>query len=126
VSEASSIIARRRIGAVVVSDESGALCGILTERDVVRGLTEHGGALLNLKVEALMARDVQVVTGATSVDEAMEIMNGGRFRHLPVVKAGRLCGIVSLGDLVSYGIRRTALQSPQRHLRGPGYEFGSA
>lgn len=88
VGDAANLITRRRIGALVVCDEAGTLCGMLTERDVVRGLTEHGAALLDLEVGALMTRDVQTITGGTSVHEAMEIMDAGSFRHLPVVRGG--------------------------------------
>lgn len=127
VTEAAEIIARRRIGAVVVCDAEGVLVGILSERDVVRGLTQHGAGLLALPVSALMTHEVQVVTAATSVDEAMEIMDAGYFRHLPVVdRARRLCGIVSIRDLVRHRInsQQSDVESLQAYVIGRGYGLG--
>lgn len=127
VTEAAEIIARRRIGAVVVCDAEGTLVGILSERDVVRGLTQHGAGLLALPVSALMTHEVQVVTAATSVDEAMEIMDAGYFRHLPVVdRARRLCGIVSIRDLVRHRInsQQSDVESLQAYVIGRGYGLG--
>ena len=127
VTEAAEIIARRRIGAVVVCDAEGALVGILSERDVVRGLTQHGAGLLSLPVSALMTHEVEVVTAATSVDEAMEIMDAGYFRHLPVVdRARRLCGIVSIRDLVRHRInsQQSDVESLQAYVIGRGYGLG--
>ncbi|WPB84067.1 CBS domain-containing protein [Sediminicoccus rosea] len=127
VTEAAEIIAQRRIGAVVVCDAEGMLVGILSERDVVRGLTQHGAGLLALPVSALMTREVEVVTASTSVDEAMEIMDAGYFRHLPVVdRARRLCGIVSIRDLVRYRInsQQSDVESLQAYVIGRGYGLG--
>lgn len=127
VVEAAEIISRQRIGAVVVCDAAGALVGILSERDVVRGLTQHGAGLLDLRVSALMTHEVQVVTAATSVHEAMEVMDSGYFRHLPVVEADRkLCGIVSIRDLVRYRInsQQSDVESLQAYVIGRGYGLG--
>jgi CBS domain-containing protein len=127
VAAAAEIITRRRIGAVVVLDAAGRLVGILSERDVVRGLTEHGATLLGLPVSALMTQAVQVVGPETSVDEAMEIMDAGYFRHLPVQGAdGRLCGIVSIRDLVRYRItsQQSDVESLQAYVIGRGYALG--
>jgi CBS domain-containing protein len=127
VAAAAEVISRRRIGAVVVLDEAGRLVGILSERDVVRGLTQHGAALLDLAVSALMTQAVQVVGPETSVDEAMEIMDAGYFRHLPVQGAdGRLCGIVSIRDLVRYRItsQQSDVESLQAYVIGRGYALG--
>ncbi len=127
VTEAAEIITQRRIGAVVVCDAEGILVGILSERDVVRGLAQHGAGLLTLPVSALMTREVEVVTAATTVDEAMEIMDAGYFRHLPVVdQARRLCGIVSIRDLVRHRInsQRSDVESLQAYVIGRGYGLG--
>jgi len=127
VMEAANIISRQRIGAVVVCDAAGNLIGILSERDVVRGLTQHGAGLLDLKVSALMTHEVQVVTAASTVLEAMEVMDAGYFRHLPVVDdTRRLCGIVSIRDLVRYRIHSQAsdVESLQAYVIGRGYGLG--
>jgi CBS domain-containing protein len=129
VAEAAAIISERRIGAVVVLDgETGALAGILSERDVVRGLTRHGADLMALRVEALMTRDVQVATPETSVTEAMEIMDGGYFRHLPVVgRDGAPCGVVSIRDLVRHRItaQQGDVETLQAYVMGRGYGIGA-
>jgi CBS domain-containing protein len=97
-------VARRlvshRIGAVLVRDESGAVLGILSERDLVRAVAERGEAALIEPAEAVMTRDVVTVGLSTAVTEAMEIMTNKRFRHLPVMDSGKLVGLVSIGDLV--------------------------
>jgi CBS domain-containing protein len=127
VAEAAEIISRRRIGAVVVCDEGGRLVGILSERDVVRGLPQHGAALMSMPVSSLMTQEVQVVTPACTVDEAMEIMDAGYFRHLPVVDAQqRLVGIVSIRDLVRHRItvQERDVESLTAYVMGRGYALG--
>ena len=105
IAEIAAIIASRRIGAVVVLDDAGRLVGILSERDVVKALAERGAAMLGLRAEDLMTRDVTMVDPATPGDVAMEIMDSGYFRHLPIcTQDGRLMGIVSIRDLVKYRI----------------------
>jgi len=127
VLEVAGIISRRRIGAVVVEDGAGNLVGIVSERDVVRGVTQFGAALLEMAVSELMTRDVQTVTPETSVDEATAIMDAGYFRHLPVRDAnGRLCGIVSIRDLVRYRIhaQQSDVEALQAYVIGRGYALG--
>jgi CBS domain-containing protein len=103
--EVAHVISTRRIGAVVVLDASRKLVGILSERDVVRALAQRGAAVLDMKAEDLMTREVTMVDPSTPVDVAMEIMDHGYFRHLPVSsKDGELMGIVSIRDLVKYRI----------------------
>jgi CBS domain-containing protein len=84
IPEVAGIIASRRIGAVVVLDDAGRLVGILSERDVVKALAERGAAMLGLRAVDLMTRDATMVGPATPVDVAMEIMDSGYFRHLPI------------------------------------------
>src|SRR4051794_29593095 len=82
--EVAHVISTRRIGAVVVMDGAGRLVGILSERDVVKALAQRGAAVLDLKAQDIMTRDVTMVDPSTPVDVAMEIMDRGYFRHLPV------------------------------------------
>lgn len=100
IAEVARLLAARRIGAVVVTTDLGHLLGILSERDIVRALAEHGAAALDMRASAVMTREVITATPQTSVAEAMAAMSGGRFRHLPVVEGGRLAGLVSIGDVV--------------------------
>lgn len=100
VSEVVHMLATRRIGAVLVVDATNHLKGILSERDVVRSLAEHGAAALDLTASQLMTSDVQTATPQTTIGQAMEMMTDGRFRHVPVVDDDRLVGLVSIGDVV--------------------------
>jgi CBS domain-containing protein len=102
VLEIAEIIAAKRIGAVLVLDDNGKLLGIVSERDVVKALAAHRNLTLEMRAEDLMTRDVTTATLRTTVDEAMEIMDAGYFRHLPVIEQGRLVGILSIRDLVKY------------------------
>ena len=110
------IIAARRIGAVVVLDADRNLIGIVSERDVVKAVAEHGAAALKRTAEDPMTRDVVTVAPETPVDRAMEMMDAGYFRHLPVVQGGALVGIVSIRDLVKH--RTMQQQREMERLRG--------
>ena len=90
----------RNIGALVVSDDGETVNGIISERDVVHGLTDHGPALLSLKVAEIMTRRVVTCDPSDSVDQLMAEMTNRRIRHFPVVQDGQLRGIVSIGDVV--------------------------
>ena len=99
------MISTRRIGAVVVMDADKKLVGILSERDVVKALAQQGTKVLELTAGDIMTRNVTMVDPSTPVDVAMEIMDRGYFRHLPIcTKEGELLGIVSIRDLVKYRI----------------------
>jgi len=100
LSEVASKLSSRKIGAVVVVGESGAVAGIISERDVIRAIAERGAAALDMQVSRFMTRDVVTCSETSLVDEMMEMMTSGRFRHLPVVEDGALVGIVSIGDVV--------------------------
>ena len=88
------------IGALVVSDDGNAILGLISERDIVRGLTEHGPKLLALSVSQVMTSPVITCTPDDSITTVMSRMTRYRIRHVPVVDGGRLCGIVSIGDVV--------------------------
>ena len=90
----------RNIGALVVSEDGESVDGIISERDVVHGLADHGSALLSLNVAEVMTRPVTTCDPDDSVADLMAEMTNRRIRHLPVVRGGRLVGIVSIGDLV--------------------------
>lgn len=100
IAEVVHLLTQNRIGAVVVCDERMTLLGILSERDIVHALSEHGASALDQHAEAFMTQLVTTATCATSVGDAMEMMTRGRFRHLPVMDHGRLVGLVSIGDVV--------------------------
>lgn len=97
--EAVVVLADKRIGAMPVVDD-GAVVGIVSERDVLYCLAAEGAASLAKPVSEVMTTPVITVECSASCDEAMALMTKGRFRHLPVVKNGAMCGFLSIGDLV--------------------------
>jgi CBS domain-containing protein len=104
IAEAARHLRERRIGALVVKDAEGAVAGILSERDIVWGLAEHGPKALEMPVSSCMTKDVLTAQPHETVDELMGRMTDKRVRHLPVARDGTLCGIVSIGDLVKHKI----------------------
>ena len=104
IAVAAGHLRERRIGALVVKDADGSIAGILSERDIVWGLAEHGAAALGLPVSGCMTKDVLTAQPHETVDQLMGRMTDKRIRHLPVARDGKLCGIVSIGDLVKHKI----------------------
>lgn len=104
IGSASSLLYGRRVGALVVQDEADHVVGIISERDVVRALAEHGGAALAQPVSRQMSTDVIFAAPTEEVDALLARMTDRRIRHLPVCRDGRLVGIVSIGDLVKVKI----------------------
>jgi CBS domain-containing protein len=104
VLEIAEIITSRRIGAVLVLGDDPPVAGIVSERDVVKALARQPDRVLSLRADDLMTRDVITATPLTTVDAAMEVMDSHYFRHLPVLDAGKLVGIISIRDLVKYRI----------------------
>jgi CBS domain-containing protein len=100
VAEAVGLLTARRIGALVVSEDGRRVDGILSERDVVHALGVRGAGILDAKVGELMTHRVQTCSPEDSIEALMNRMTEGRFRHMPVVRDGRLCGIISIGDVV--------------------------
>jgi len=93
-------LVRHRVGALVVSPGDGTIEGIVSERDVVRHLSEVRSDLLDQPVTAIMSSDVRVCAPGDDVRSIMNLMTEHRIRHVPVVEDGRLSGIISIGDVV--------------------------
>jgi CBS domain-containing protein len=115
LAEAAKILADRGIGAVIVTGADGEVLGILSERDIVRAAARGGATALNDPVSRHMTAKVVTATEDMSVTSVMEDMTEGRFRHVPVVKRGRLDGLISIGDLVKY--RLAEVEGEHRALR---------
>jgi CBS domain-containing protein len=115
VKEVAAQLASRGVGAVVVSDATHAVLGIVSERDIVRAIGAGPSSVLEEPVSRYMTAKVTTVNENASIDRVMELMTAGRFRHLPVVEDGRLIGIVSIGDVVKRHVN--AIESEQRALR---------
>ncbi len=104
-----------RIGALVVSEDDRKVLGIISERDIVGGLADHGRDLLDMKVDELMTREVFTCAPTDRISKLMAKMTQRRIRHLPVMENGALCGIVSIGDVVK--IRLDEIESEASALR---------
>ena len=104
-------LSRLGIGALVVSSDGEHVDGLLSERDVVRGLARHGGQLLHMPVRHVMVKGTPTCSPDDSITHVMAEMTRSRNRHLPVVQNGRLCGIVSLGDVVKKRLDDLELQA---------------
>ena len=100
VDRAIAVFRLRGIGALVVSDDGANVIGIVSERDIVEALARFGGELLGISVSEVMTCPVVTCEPDDSVAELMAEMTNRRIRHFPVLDDGRLCGIVSIGDLV--------------------------
>jgi CBS domain-containing protein len=105
IAELSRLLAERNIGAVLVTGPGDSLVGIVSERDVARGLARHGAALLQLRVAELMTREVVTCSTGDTLEQLMREMTLHRIRHLPVVEDGRLSGMISIGDVVKHRLQ---------------------
>ena len=100
VRTALALLAEHRIGALVVSADGEHIDGILSERDIARGLNEHGAGLLAETISIVMTAEVHTCPPTASVHDLAQTMTDHRVRHVPVVEDGKLIGIVSIGDVV--------------------------
>lgn len=101
------LLSTKRIGAVIVCDAAGAIVGMLSERDIVRGLATHGESVLNGQVRKLMTVKVVTCEPTDTIAEVMKRMTEGRFRHLPVVEGDALKGMISIGDVVKHRLEES-------------------
>lgn len=101
----------RNVGALVAVSQDGCMLGIISERDIAAGLAEHGVDLLNLRVRDLMTEMVVTCTPQDTIRTVMGLMTSGRIRHLPVVDNGRLCGVLSIGDVVKDRLEEVELET---------------
>lgn len=102
IEEASKQLTGLGIGALLVEDGNANFVGIISERDIVTGVSQNGASLQNLTVSDLMTHDLVSCDPDCSVNEAMGMMTNRRVRHLPVFEEGKLVSLVSIGDLVKY------------------------
>jgi CBS domain-containing protein len=115
LAEAARVMAKERIGALVITGPDRRVAGILSERDIVSKLAQHGELALVEPVGAVMTREVVTCGEDETIPNLMHRMTAGRFRHVPVVERGRLAGIVSIGDVVKY--RLAELEREHEALR---------
>lgn len=113
--EVANLLAEKGIGAVIVTGGDGGVLGILSERDIVRAIGRHGAGVLADPASKFMTAKVVTTTSAESIEQVMEMMTAGRFRHLPVLDHGRLIGVISIGDVVKH--RLDGLETEHRAMR---------
>ena len=109
--EIAAKLAQKRIGAIVVVGENGHVDGIISERDVIRAIGEGGAAALQKQARDVMTANVVSCSEASALDELMDLMTTGRFRHLPVMEDGNLVGIVSIGDVVKNHVAEVEMEA---------------
>ena len=101
---AVKLLTERHIGSVVILGADHRIVGILSERDIVRALAEHGPTGLSEPVGQVMTRDVKTCSEEDTIEGLMSRMTTGKFRHMPVVQQEKLIGIVSIGDVVKFRV----------------------
>ena len=125
VAEAANQMTGRQIGSLLIlgGGDNAGIAGILSERDIVRGLATFGTDCLQGPVSQLMTKGVTTILPGATVSRAMEIMTQGRFRHLPVVEDDALAGMISIGDVVKHRLAEAAkeVEEMQRYVQG-GYD----
>ena len=104
------MLAAKRIGAAVVVGGQGEVAGVVSERDIVNALAQHGSAAMSMPIDNFMTREVVTCKMTDTANDLMEMMTRGRFRHVPVVEGGKLVGIVSIGDVVKRRIEDSDLE----------------
>ncbi len=120
ITEVAEVLADKGIGAALVVDSLGQLLGIVSERDIVRGLRANGARTLSMTAGQLMTRALQTATPETTVAETMRMMTISRFRHIPVLERGELVGLISIGDVVKARImeQETEVDSLKAYISG--------
>ena len=110
--DAVAILAKHRVGALVVVEGGDRIVGIVSERDIVRAIA-GGAAALDQPVSSVMTRNVMTCSDGETIDSVMSRMTRGRFRHLPVAERGRLTGIISIGDVVKARIEQVEREAEE-------------
>lgn len=105
IAQTADLLAAEGIGAVIVVNNEAQIVGIISERDLVHGLAEHGADLLQRPVSEFMTTDVITCRPESRIDELAVDMTENRIRHLPVIgEGGKLLGVISIGDVVKHRV----------------------
>ncbi|MBR9973174.1 CBS domain-containing protein [Magnetospirillum sulfuroxidans] len=111
VADAAALMTAKKVGVAVVCDAKGAVVGVVSERDIVAGMTQFGKGVIDMPVRNIMTSPVLTCGPGDSVKRIMEIMTERRIRHLPVVDNGDLLGMVSIGDAVNFRLREAQMET---------------
>jgi CBS domain-containing protein len=110
VGETAKLLSSKKVGVAVVCDAKGRIMGVVSERDIVNGLSQYGKGAMDMPVRNVMSSPVLTCKPADTAREVLHLMNGRRIRHLPVVEGDELVGIVSIGDAVNHRLQQTQLE----------------
>lgn len=110
VSDAAALMSAKKVGVALVCDGKGRLHGVISERDIVTGITQFGKGLLDMPVRNIMTSPVVTCTPADTAKGILEVMTKRRIRHLPVVDGDDILGIVSIGDAVNYRLNEAEME----------------
>jgi len=110
VAQVAEQLSARRVGSVLVLQDNEVI-GVISERDVVRAMAQHGAAALTMEVRRIMTADVVTCDPDDTIEQVMMTMTRGRFRHLPVMRHGDLLGLVSIGDVVKARLTETQVEA---------------
>ena len=110
VADAAALLTAKKVGVAVVCDAKGKLVGVVSERDIVKGLSQYGKAAMEMAVRNVMSSPVVTCAPTDSVKAVMEVMSERRIRHLPVLENDDLLGIVSIGDAVNFRLHEAQLE----------------
>jgi CBS domain-containing protein len=116
VAETVELLADHRIGAAIVTDRTGRILGIVSERDIVAALAESGADALAREVRSVMTEKVVTCSERDTLNVVMTRMTRGRFRHLPVVENGRMVGVISIGDVVKRRIEDVEREAEEMRI----------
>jgi len=113
IADICDVLAKNRIGAVVVIDTGGLIAGIVSERDIVRAISESGTGALTAIISSVMTSTVVTCRQEDAITTVMAHMSDGRFRHVPVVDDDKLIGVISIGDVVKYRIAQAEREAEE-------------
>lgn len=118
--EVADVLAANKIGAVLVIGPGDKVAGIISERDIVRALAQKGNELAGSKASEYMTRELITCAPDATIDQIMSLMTQGRVRHLPVLDKGKLCGMISIGDIVKRRIAEVEFEAEEmkRYIAG--------
>jgi len=109
--DVAKVLRENKIGAVLVCEKAGRMCGVLSERDIIIAIAKHGGDILGGKVSDFMTEGVYTCSLDDEMKTVMEQMTRKRIRHLPVVEEGNVVGMISIGDVVKQRMAETEAES---------------
>ena len=113
--DAIALLTKHRIGALIVTEKSGQVVGVLSERDIVHLLSNKDNNRFENTVSSAMTAPVKSCTPDDTIQHIMQVMTTGRFRHMPVIEDGRLAGVISIGDVVK--LRLEEMERESEHLK---------